>query len=176
MLKTGMAARKAPSPLGAAAVVPRAVFLPRLFPPSFPHSSKGCHLQPWGPRNPDGSQQRAPPVRQADSFPGGQSAGLPQGPLAVRDGSHTPQCVGSRWNSRFPLPKNEARCDPRARGRVSTQASRAPQGTETILPGSQLCNVTEALLSARCDPPNLVSETLNGFQVTTSTSPSTESD
>lgn len=28
MLKTGMAARKAPSPLGAAAVVPRAVFLP----------------------------------------------------------------------------------------------------------------------------------------------------
>lgn len=172
-----MAARKAPSPLGAAAVVPRAVFLPRLFPLSFPHSSKGCHLQPWGPRNPDGSQQRAPPVRRADSFPGGQSAGLPQGPLAVRDGSHTPQCAGSRWNSRFPLPKDEALVIHGLGGGFPPRLPahhKAPR--KFCLRLSQLCNVTEALLSARCDPPNLVSETLNGFQVTTSTSPSTESD
>lgn len=39
---------------------------------------------------------------------------------------------------------------------------------------SQICNVTEALLSARCDPFNHVNKIPNGFQVTTSTSQSTE--
>lgn len=133
---------KAPALSVAAAAVPRAVFFSCLFLPSFPHSSKGCHLkggpgchlQPWGPRNPDGSQQRAPPVRWAGGFPGGRSAGLSQGPPAMRDGSHMPQCTSSRWKSSFLLPKDEAPCDSLAKRRVSIQAPCGPQGTEKILP------------------------------------------